>query len=110
MHCLCARPLCVLIDDLANDARSLDLAVHRILQQTSANRLLLVVNQFEELFTLCRDEKERQAFVDNLLTAAVVDDDGPTIVILTALTSMPIALNMSNYAKHWPSGKSTLAP
>ena len=32
-------------------------------------RFLLVVDQFEELFTLCRDEFERQAFIDNLLYA-----------------------------------------
>jgi hypothetical protein len=29
----------------------------------------LVIDQFEELFTLCRDEFEREAFIDNLLTA-----------------------------------------
>jgi hypothetical protein len=32
-------------------------------------RLLLFVDQFEELFTLCRNEVERRAFVDNLLYA-----------------------------------------
>jgi energy-coupling factor transporter ATP-binding protein EcfA2 len=32
-------------------------------------RLLLVVDQFEELFTLCHDETERQAFINNLLTS-----------------------------------------
>jgi class 3 adenylate cyclase/WD40 repeat protein/energy-coupling factor transporter ATP-binding protein EcfA2 len=31
---------------------------------------LLVVDQFEEIFTLCRDEEERAAFVDGLLDAA----------------------------------------
>ncbi|MBV7326923.1 hypothetical protein KFU94_01415 [Chloroflexi bacterium TSY] len=80
---LSVRATSVLMDDLANDARSLDLAVHRVLSQTSANRLLLVVDQFEELFTLCRDANERQAFVDNLLTAAVLEENGPTIVTLT---------------------------
>ena len=29
---------------------------------------MLVVDQFEELFTLCHDEFEREAFIDNLLT------------------------------------------
>ena len=32
---------------------------------------LLVVDQFEEVFTLCRDEGERRAFIDALLDAAV---------------------------------------
>jgi WD40 repeat protein/class 3 adenylate cyclase/energy-coupling factor transporter ATP-binding protein EcfA2 len=31
---------------------------------------LLVVDQFEEVFTLCRDEEERRAFIDTLLDAA----------------------------------------
>jgi hypothetical protein len=59
-----------LMDDLARDSRSLDLAVSRLLKRSGAPRLLLVVDQFEELFTLCRDETERKAFVDNLMSAA----------------------------------------
>ncbi len=45
-------------------------------------RLALLVDQFEELFTLCDDEKLRQAMINNLLYAASVAD-GQTIVILT---------------------------
>ncbi|GIK43685.1 MAG: hypothetical protein BroJett011_75180 [Chloroflexota bacterium] len=87
-----------LMDDLARDPRSLHLYVRRLLSQVAGGqgsggaeeisppplhpsappRLLLVVDQFEELFTLCRDEAERQAFVDNLLTAAgsIKKDEG----------------------------------
>ena len=43
--------------------------------------MLLVIDQFEELFTLCKDKAERRAFIDNLLTAA--QPDGVTTVILT---------------------------
>jgi formylglycine-generating enzyme required for sulfatase activity len=68
-----------LLDDLGKDVRSLHLFVRRLI--ASDNRLLLVVDQFEELFTLCRDQTERKAFVDNLLTAAV--DDGVTTVVIT---------------------------
>ena len=32
-------------------------------------RVLLAIDQFEELFTLCRDEVEREMFIDTLLTA-----------------------------------------
>lgn len=32
--------------------------------------LIVLVDQFEELYTLCDDEQERNAFVDNLLVAA----------------------------------------
>ena len=42
-----------------------------LLSQTGAgDRLLLVVDQFEEVFTLCRDKDQRRIFVDNLLSAA----------------------------------------
>jgi hypothetical protein len=40
------------------------------------------VDQFEELFALCRWEEERAAFIDNLLTAAS-EVDGPVIVVIT---------------------------
>ena len=36
----------------------------------SGNRTLLLVDQFEELFTLCKDEAERTGYIANLLTAA----------------------------------------
>jgi WD40 repeat protein/class 3 adenylate cyclase/energy-coupling factor transporter ATP-binding protein EcfA2 len=39
---------------------------------------LLVVDQFEEVFTLCRDEAERRAFIDVLLAAA---ERGTRVVI-----------------------------
>jgi hypothetical protein len=41
----------------------------RALQSAFRTRLLLVVDQFEELFTLCRDENERVTFV-NLIAQA----------------------------------------
>ena len=67
-----------LMDDMTKDARSLDLFVSRMLADSPADHLLLVVDQFEELFTLCKDADERRHFVDNLLTAAQPDgvDDG----------------------------------
>ena len=56
-----------LLDDLAREPRSLALFSKRLLHTHDAPRLLLVIDQFEELFTLCRDEFEREAFIDNLL-------------------------------------------
>lgn len=72
-----------LIDDLTADDRVLDVRASKILMHNArtSSRLLLIVDQFEELFTLCKDRTTRRAYISNLLTAA--QSDGPTIVILT---------------------------
>ena len=81
-----------LMDDLARDERTLHLYARRLLSASdssparpyrSNNRLLLVIDQFEELFTLCRGEAERQAFVNNLVQAAAPEADGPTTIVIT---------------------------
>lgn len=71
-----------LIDDLAEDARSLHLAIRRQMASLNGSRFLLVVDQFEELFALCHAEDERIAFINNLLAAAS-DPDGSAIVVIT---------------------------
>ena len=69
-----------LLDDLQKESRALRLYNARLLQNSPANRLLLVIDQFEELFTLCKDEVERTAFVENLV-AAVAEDSQITILL-----------------------------
>ena len=70
-----------LIDDLRRDSRSLRLVVRRMLSNSSAHQLLLIIDQFEELFTQCKDDSEREQFIDNVLVAAN-EDDGPTLVMI----------------------------
>lgn len=72
-----------LMDDLTSDARVLDLRASKLLANVGlpSARLLIIIDQFEELFTLCKDLEERRAYIDNLLKAA--QTTGPTIVILT---------------------------
>lgn len=41
--------------------------VEKFLLKNCSQRLLLVADQFEELYTLCQNEKERQKFLDELL-------------------------------------------
>jgi formylglycine-generating enzyme required for sulfatase activity len=62
-----------LIDDISKDARSLRLYVRKLLSNSGESNLLIVVDQFEETFTLCKDVTERKAFIENLLSLA--DDD-----------------------------------
>ncbi len=71
-----------LIDDLAREPRSLALFIKRSLKPGGASHHLLVIDQFEELFALCRSEEERIAFINNLLTASVASG-GQAIIVIT---------------------------
>jgi WD40 repeat protein len=71
------------LDSLASDARTLHLATSLLLADRSPHaHVMYVVDQFEEVFTLCRDEAERRAFFANLLYAASFPD-GRSKVLLT---------------------------
>ncbi len=69
-----------LVDDLQSEVRSLDLFLKRQSAASGASHVLLLVDQFEEIFTLCRGEQERTAFIDNLMTA--VSGQGPTLLVI----------------------------
>jgi len=58
-------------DGLAQDARYLDfyLAEQMANQPGHATKYILVIDQFEELFTLCSNPESRQLFVENVMTA-----------------------------------------
>ena len=71
-----------LIDDFTQDKRTLHLFAKRKLHAERNSHLLLVVDQFEETFALCRSEKERASFIGTLLRAAS-EADGPVIVVIT---------------------------
>ena len=63
--------------------RSLHVASGLVLgEPPRAERLVVLVDQFEEVFTLCTDEAERRDLITNLLHAARVAG-GRTIVVLT---------------------------
>ncbi len=72
-------------DDLAvmlrSDRRGLVRAAERILGEEEGD-LLLVIDQFEELFTLVSDEAERAHFL-GLLQTAVTDPDSRVRVVIT---------------------------
>lgn len=61
----------VLSRELRTQARALHLAVLQALAaQEDSAELILVVDQFEEVFTLCSDESERRQFISGLLALA----------------------------------------
>jgi hypothetical protein len=71
------------LNDLASDRRTLHLAVSLALgADLPRARVVIVVDQLEEVFTLCNDERERMQFFANLLHATFANG-GQTIVVLT---------------------------
>lgn len=75
-------------EELATDRRTLHNAARLALSSLalrqpddSRRRMVVVVDQLEEIFTLCRDATERTRFVENLLYAASAVD-GRTVVVL----------------------------
>jgi WD40 repeat protein len=68
-------------DDLLAGERALDVAAAACLPDAE-NRLLLVVDQLEEVWTLCARDGERTAFLRNLRYAATIPG-GPVVVLLS---------------------------
>jgi WD40 repeat protein/DNA-binding SARP family transcriptional activator len=69
-----------LMDDLARDSRVLRIFFEKT--QSQDRHVLLVIDQFEELYTLCHDESVRQSFVDNLLNATAPELDQPIRLVV----------------------------
>lgn len=84
------RSLRAIRHDLEDDsARGLHLLATQLVRQRpghlspgQGSRLVLVIDQFEELFTQTESEQERQRCID-LLVAAVSEPVGPVIVLVT---------------------------
>ncbi len=71
----------MLMDDMKKDTRSLRLYVRKAMSSLGDTSMLLIVDQFEEAFTLCKDPVERKSFIENLLSLA--EEDGTARVVLT---------------------------
>jgi WD40 repeat protein/class 3 adenylate cyclase len=69
------------LEDLRRDPHNLCLAVRQqLLDESPDAKVVLIVDQAEEIFTLCRDEDERRTFVELLAHAA--GENAQTVVIL----------------------------
>ena len=66
----------------ATDPTSLQQQAETLLSHDPAQRMILYIDQFEELFTQARNEDRRRSFLA-LLTDAVAQDDGRVTVILS---------------------------
>jgi hypothetical protein len=71
------------LDRLGSDERTLHLAVSQgLATEPEGRRVLWVIDQFEEVFTLCRSNSERVHFFNGLLHAALAPG-GRTVVVIT---------------------------
>lgn len=71
-----------LLSQLKDGNRGLLRAVHRILPADETVELVLVIDQFEEVFTLVEDEAERALLLESIATA-VMDERSRLRVIIT---------------------------
>jgi WD40 repeat protein len=70
------------IRELAEDERTLHQFTRLWLGHVPDRRFVVLVDQMEELFTMCGEESERRAVIDNLVYASSVRS-GQTIVVVT---------------------------
>jgi len=71
-----------LLSQMKDGNRGLLRAVHRILPVDESVELVLVIDQFEEVFTLIEDEAERALLLENL-ASAVLDERSRLRVVIT---------------------------
>jgi hypothetical protein len=71
-----------ILNSLEADARSLHLQARLLLTGCpKGTRLFILIDQFEEVLTLCHNEGERRRFIDNMRYASTVAGGQTTVVI-----------------------------
>jgi tetratricopeptide (TPR) repeat protein len=70
-------------NELAQGSNTLSMAAQHLLARNGRKHLFLVIDQFEEIFTQCRQEEERLAFIENLLQAVDPTDSRPISILVT---------------------------
>jgi WD40 repeat protein/serine/threonine protein kinase/two-component SAPR family response regulator len=71
-----------LVEPMSGDNHGLLHTLHRILPGKEKPTLLLVIDQFEELFTMVKDQQSRDHFIESILTA-LAEPNSPLRVIIT---------------------------
>ena len=79
---IAVNPPATLLSQLREDRRGLLRAVRRCLPDDPAIELVIVIDQFEEVFTLVQDESVRAHLLDSLVTA-VLDERSRVRIVLT---------------------------
>ena len=77
------------LDQMGKDERTLHLAVAFALADKPAGRIVWVIDQFEEVFTLCSDRKECASFLGNLIYASSIPDGQSTVLLTMRADFLP---------------------
>jgi len=77
------------LDQMEKDERTLHLAVAYALADKPAGRIVWVIDQFEEVFTLCSDRKECASFLGNLIYASSIPDGQSTVLLTMRADFLP---------------------
>jgi WD40 repeat protein len=99
------------LDQIAADARTLHLGTSLALaERPSRDRAVWVIDQFEEIFTLCRDEQERAQFLRNLLYAASIPDGRSTVVLTLRADFYPRCAAYPELSQHLAAQQFLVSP
>jgi WD40 repeat protein len=72
-----------LIEDLKRDPKALRLAIKQYFAADEAGAgLCLILDQFEEVFTLCRDEGERNAYIEAIMSVTTLIDMPVKLILI----------------------------
>lgn len=97
------------INAFVGDETSLDQRAGEILrssgrsQTSNRDHMVLIVDQFEEVFTSCEDEALRRAFIDNLMFSASSQSAGLVSVVIT------LRADFYAHCAHYPNLRDGLA-
>jgi DNA-binding SARP family transcriptional activator/ABC-type glycerol-3-phosphate transport system substrate-binding protein len=98
-----------LIDQLQSDRHGLAAALMHILPSDDS-RLLLVIDQFEELFSLVDADVVRSGFLESLLVATSVEHSRLTVITTLRADFLDDALQHPEYGRRLPAGLELITP
>lgn len=98
-----------LVDQLQNDSHGLAAALMRILPSDDSH-LLLIIDQFEELFSLVDNDAVRNGFLESLLAATSVEHSRLTVITTLRADFLDDALRHPEYGRRLPTGLELITP
>lgn len=82
----------------------------KLINETGTTPFVLVIDQFEEIFTLCTDDELRQAFIDNLLALIQAPDQRHTVILTMRTDFESFVARLPNFQPHFEAGIVRVTP